>query len=43
MERTGMCTRFWWESQKERDHFGDQGVDGIMGSVLILERLVRGM
>jgi hypothetical protein len=25
------CTSFWWESQKERDHFVDQGVDGRMG------------
>jgi alpha-glucosidase (family GH31 glycosyl hydrolase) len=24
-----MCTRFWWESQKERDNLKDQGVDGI--------------
>jgi alpha-glucosidase (family GH31 glycosyl hydrolase) len=23
------CTRFWWESPKERDHLEDQGVDGI--------------
>jgi hypothetical protein len=23
------CTRFWWESRKERDHSEDQGVDGI--------------
>jgi alpha-glucosidase (family GH31 glycosyl hydrolase) len=24
-----MCTGFWWESQKERNHLEDQGVDGI--------------
>jgi hypothetical protein len=24
-----MCTGFRWESQKERDHLEDQGVDGI--------------
>jgi alpha-glucosidase (family GH31 glycosyl hydrolase) len=23
------CTRFWWESPKERDHSEDQGIDGI--------------
>jgi hypothetical protein len=22
------CARFWWESQKERDHLEGQGVDG---------------
>jgi alpha-glucosidase (family GH31 glycosyl hydrolase) len=28
-ERIEECTRFWWESPKERDHLKDQGVDGI--------------
>jgi hypothetical protein len=31
-ERKEKCTRFWWESQKERDHSEDKGVgweDGI--------------
>jgi hypothetical protein len=37
------CTRFWWESQKKRDHLEDQGVDGRMGSEWILGRLSRGM
>jgi hypothetical protein len=32
------CTRFWWESPKERDHSEDQGIDGI-GSEWILGRL----
>jgi hypothetical protein len=32
-------TRFWWESQNERDHWEDQGIDGRMGSELILKRL----
>jgi hypothetical protein len=26
------CTRFWWESPKEREHLEDQGVGGKMGS-----------
>jgi hypothetical protein len=25
------CTRFWWESQKERDYSEDQGVGGKIG------------
>jgi hypothetical protein len=35
-ERREKCTRFWWESPKERDHLEDQGVDGKMGSEWIL-------
>jgi hypothetical protein len=27
-ERTEKCTRFWWESPKERDHSKDQVVGG---------------
>jgi hypothetical protein len=30
-ERREKCTRFWWESPKERDHSEDRGVDGRMG------------
>jgi hypothetical protein len=26
--RGGMHIRYWWESQKERDHWEDQDVDG---------------
>jgi hypothetical protein len=33
------CTRFWWESPKERDHLEDQGIGGRMGSERILGRL----
>jgi alpha-glucosidase (family GH31 glycosyl hydrolase) len=29
LERRENCTRFWWESPKERDNSEDQGVDGI--------------
>jgi aryl carrier-like protein len=25
-EERKVCTRFWWESPKERDHLEDQGV-----------------
>jgi hypothetical protein len=28
-ERREKCTKFWWESPKERVHLEDQGVDGI--------------
>jgi hypothetical protein len=38
-----MCTRFWWASQKEREHLKDHGVDGKMGSELILGRLAAGV
>jgi hypothetical protein len=37
-----MCTRFWWESPKERDHLEDQGVGGILGSKWISDRLAAG-
>jgi hypothetical protein len=35
-ERKEKCTRFWWESPKERDHSEDQGVVGRIGSEWIL-------
>jgi hypothetical protein len=42
-ERREKCTRFWWESPKERDHCEDQGVGGNMGSEWILGRLAWGV
>jgi hypothetical protein len=41
-EREENCTRFWWESPKERDHSEDQVVGGRMGSEWILGRLAWG-
>ena len=26
--RSGECMRSWWGNRKERDHWGDLGVDG---------------
>jgi hypothetical protein len=37
-ERKRNCTRFRWESPKERDLLEDRGVEGRMGSEWILER-----
>jgi hypothetical protein len=41
-ERRGKCKKFWWKSQKERDHLKDQGVDGRMGLEWMLGRLAGG-
>jgi hypothetical protein len=41
MEEKKKCTRFWWESQKERDRSEDAGVNGKMGSKSILRRLAE--
>jgi hypothetical protein len=37
--RREKCKRSWWEYLKERDHSQDRGVDGRIGSELILGRL----
>jgi hypothetical protein len=41
-ERRDKYKRFWWKSPKERDHLEDKGVDGRIGSELILGRLAGG-
>jgi hypothetical protein len=42
-ERREKCTRFQWESPKERDYLEDQGVGEMMGSEWILGRLAWGV
>jgi hypothetical protein len=41
-ERKENCTRFWWESLKERDYSEDQGTGGRMGSEWIMGKLAQG-
>jgi hypothetical protein len=41
-ERREICTSFWWESLKERDHLEDQGVGRKMGSEWLLGRFAWG-
>jgi hypothetical protein len=38
MERRGMHIAYWWESQKERDHWEDQDVSGWTVLKYILEK-----
>jgi hypothetical protein len=42
-DRRENCARFWWKSQKERDHLKDQVIDGRMGSAWVLGRLAGGV
>jgi hypothetical protein len=37
-EEKWTALRYWWESQMERDHWGDQGVGGWTILKWILER-----
>jgi hypothetical protein len=41
MGRRGMRIGYWWESQKERDHYKDQDVSGWIILKWILERQDR--
>jgi hypothetical protein len=41
MGRRGMHIGYWWESQKERDHWEDQDVGGWTILNWILERYER--
>jgi hypothetical protein len=41
-ERREKCTRFWWGKSEGMNHSEDRGVDGRMGSKLILWRLAGG-
>jgi hypothetical protein len=36
------CTRFWWETPKERDHLKDRGIDGMIGLEWILREVEWG-
>jgi hypothetical protein len=38
MGRRGMSIGYWWESQRERDHYEDQDIGGLIISGWILER-----
>jgi hypothetical protein len=42
-ERGEECIQGFDESQKERDHLEDQGIDGRLGSEWILGRLAGGV
>jgi hypothetical protein len=37
--RRGVCTEWWWESQRESGHWGDPDVDGRIILRLIFRKL----
>jgi hypothetical protein len=38
MGKGEVCTRFWWGSLRERDHWGDPDVDGRIILIWILKK-----
>jgi hypothetical protein len=42
-EKGETCTRFWWDSPKERDHLENQGVDGEDGIKMDLREIGWGV
>ena len=37
-----VCTRFWWGNLREKDHWGDQDVDGRINNTVDLQEVGRG-
>jgi hypothetical protein len=37
--RGGMYRGYWWESQKERDHWEDQGVCGLKNIKMVVREI----
>ena len=37
-----MCTRFWWGNLRERDHWGDQDVDGRINIKMDIQEVGKG-